>query len=56
MDLFLLNRSDHIFLLAGLVIYFGYGIRCSVQRKRLKADKEIETISNKTDIIKEEKF
>ncbi|KAF7231541.1 cationic amino acid transporter 2 isoform X1 [Nothobranchius furzeri] len=48
-----------IWMLVGLVIYFGYGVRNSVQRKRLMANQTvIETVSSKTDkdIIKEEKF
>ncbi|XP_037531863.1 cationic amino acid transporter 2 [Nematolebias whitei] len=48
-----------IWMLVGLVIYFGYGVWNSVQRKRLRANQTpIETISSKTekDIIKEEKF
>ncbi|XP_030594666.1 cationic amino acid transporter 2 isoform X1 [Archocentrus centrarchus] len=48
-----------IWMLIGLVIYFIYGVRNSVQRKRLRTDHtEIETVSSKTDkdILKEEKF
>uniref|UniRef100_A0A3Q2E7L4 Cationic amino acid transporter 2-like n=1 Tax=Cyprinodon variegatus TaxID=28743 RepID=A0A3Q2E7L4_CYPVA len=48
-----------IWMLIGLVIYFGYGLRNSVQRKRFKVDQiNIDTISRKTDmdIIKEERF
>ncbi|XP_070769668.1 cationic amino acid transporter 2-like [Enoplosus armatus] len=48
-----------IWMLVGLLIYFGYGVRNSVQRKRLMAGQMmIETVSGKTDkdIIKEEKF
>ncbi|KAL7395293.1 hypothetical protein ABVT39_013883 [Epinephelus coioides] len=49
-----------IWMLVGLLIYFGYGVRNSVQRKRLIADQmRIETVSGKIDnkdIIKEEKF
>ncbi|KAM7389540.1 hypothetical protein PAMP_023510 [Pampus punctatissimus] len=48
-----------IWMLVGLVIYFGYGLHHSVQKKRLRANHmNIETISGKTDkdIIKEEKF
>lgn len=47
-------------LSTGFLIYFGYGVRNSVQKQRLKAGKvNIETISAKTDIkdiMKEEKF
>ncbi|XP_035525857.1 cationic amino acid transporter 2-like [Morone saxatilis] len=48
-----------IWMLVGLLIYFGYGMRNSVQRKRLRAGQmRIETVSSITDknIIKEEKF
>ncbi|XP_044062244.1 cationic amino acid transporter 2-like isoform X2 [Siniperca chuatsi] len=48
-----------IWMLVGLLIYFGYGVRNSVQRKRLMAGQmRIETVSGKTDkdVIKEEKF
>ena len=49
----------HIFSL-GLVIYFGYGVRNSVQRKRLMTSQTtIETVSSKIEkdvIINEEKF
>lgn len=43
----------------GLLIYFCYGMRNSVQRKRLMASQiKIETVSGKTDknIINEEKL
>ncbi|XP_033977217.1 cationic amino acid transporter 2-like [Trematomus bernacchii] len=48
-----------IWMFVGLVIYFVYGIRYSVQRKRLMGTQpRIETVSGKTDmdVIKEEKF
>ncbi|KAJ4945806.1 hypothetical protein JOQ06_023484 [Pogonophryne albipinna] len=48
-----------IWMLVGLVIYFVYGIRYSVQRKRLMGTQpRIETVSGQTDmdVIKEEKF
>ncbi|XP_076018850.1 cationic amino acid transporter 2 [Genypterus blacodes] len=48
-----------IWMLVGLIIYFCYGIRNSVQKKRLLASKiPIETISEKanTDIVREERF
>lgn len=53
-----LNCDDQPLLSAGLVIYFGYGLHHSVQRKRLRGVEIIETVSGKTDneIIKEEKF
>ncbi|XP_005719705.1 cationic amino acid transporter 2 [Pundamilia nyererei] len=48
-----------VWMLIGLLIYFIYGMRNSVQRKRLMTDHaEIETVSGKTDkdSMKEEKF
>ncbi|XP_028315377.1 cationic amino acid transporter 2 [Gouania willdenowi] len=46
-----------IWMLVGLLIYFAYGVRNSVQRQRLKGNqKDIETISGKIEIIHEEKF
>ncbi|XP_078117629.1 cationic amino acid transporter 2 [Sander vitreus] len=48
-----------IWMLVGLSIYFIYGVRHSVQRKRLMANQiQIETVSNKIDkdIVKEERF
>ncbi|KAI9539174.1 Cationic amino acid transporter 2 [Dissostichus eleginoides] len=48
-----------LWMLVGLVIYFVYGIRYSVQRKRLMGTlPRIETVSSQTDmdVIKEEKF
>ncbi|XP_029297592.1 cationic amino acid transporter 2 [Cottoperca gobio] len=48
-----------IWMLVGLLIYFGYGVRNSVQRKRLMGmQMNIETVTGQTDkdIIKEEKF
>uniref|UniRef100_A0A3B3X6G0 Cationic amino acid transporter C-terminal domain-containing protein n=1 Tax=Poecilia mexicana TaxID=48701 RepID=A0A3B3X6G0_9TELE len=48
-----------IWMLVGLVIYFAYGVRNSVQRKRLRTDRtNVETVSSKTDthVITEEKF
>nr|XP_046262883.1 cationic amino acid transporter 2-like [Scatophagus argus] len=48
-----------IWMLVGLLIYFIYGVRNSVQRKRLQSNEmKIETVSRKTDkdIINEEKF
>ncbi|KAF3838127.1 hypothetical protein F7725_009895 [Dissostichus mawsoni] len=48
-----------LWMLVGLVIYFVYGIRYSVQRKRLMGTlPRIETVSGQTDmdVIKEEQF
>lgn len=58
-----LKSNDSPPLCAGLLIYFGYGIRNSVQKKRLMGRRtEVDTVSGKevnsikTDVIKEEKF
>uniref|UniRef100_A0A671U784 Cationic amino acid transporter 2-like n=1 Tax=Sparus aurata TaxID=8175 RepID=A0A671U784_SPAAU len=41
-----------IWMLVGLIIYFGYGMHFSVQRKRLMTGQmRIETVSGKTDTI-----
>ncbi|XP_041800072.1 cationic amino acid transporter 2-like [Chelmon rostratus] len=48
-----------VWMAIGLVIYFAYGMRYSVQRKRVMSNQmKTETVSSKTDmgIIKEEKF
>ncbi|XP_022051476.1 cationic amino acid transporter 2-like [Acanthochromis polyacanthus] len=47
-----------IWMLVGLLIYFGYGMHFSVQRKHFKVNKTtVETVSGKTNkIISEEKF
>ncbi|XP_008304646.1 low affinity cationic amino acid transporter 2 [Stegastes partitus] len=47
-----------IWMLVGLVIYFGYGMHFSVQRKRVRVNEmTVATVSGKTDkIICEEKF
>ncbi|XP_020495084.2 cationic amino acid transporter 2-like [Labrus bergylta] len=48
-----------IWMSVGLLIYFGYGLRHSVQRKRIRAGHmNTETVSEKTDtmVIKEERF
>ncbi|XP_061580974.1 cationic amino acid transporter 2-like [Cololabis saira] len=48
-----------IWMLVGLVIYFGYGVHYSVQRKRLMEPQTVvKTISGKADMdfVKEEKF
>ncbi|XP_056294759.1 cationic amino acid transporter 2-like [Pseudoliparis swirei] len=47
-----------IWMLVGLIIYFGYGVRNSVQRQRRKDTQRIPTASGTADgdIVKEEKF
>ncbi|XP_068596503.1 cationic amino acid transporter 2-like [Brachionichthys hirsutus] len=46
-----------IWMLVGFLIYFIYGIRYSVQKQRLKSSQiKIDTLSCKSDVIKEEKF
>ena len=48
----LLNCNDPHVLSPGLIIYFGYGMHFSVQRKRLMTGQtRIETVSGKTDTI-----